>query len=547
MSIIQISKIQQRSGDLVDLPQLDEAEFGFASDEKRLFIGKTLGSSENIEVLTAYSEISFDQIEGATGNLNIDSATLETGQILAYDGTNWVNAGGNALQPGNASYYTNTPIHLGNITDVNIGGGAIGYVMTTDGAGGLSWSPKGLVTQSIQTISQAATARITFTQPYPFPQGVEVTINGITSPSGFTILNGNNYFLKIVPGNLQLYDLYTDSGLSIPVNSSAYTPAYTSNGIAIFNTVTSNGGLVAGSQYSVQYNTGTDFGGDTNFTWNYTTTTLAITGSATISGNANVGNLGTSGLVVATGNVTGGNLVTSGALSVTGNANVGNIGAARGVFTSNVSAGNLSTSGALSVTGNANVGNLGTSGLIVATGNITGGNLSTAGVLTVTGNATVGNLITTVITTGANTTAGTITGNWTLSSGSRLIATYADLAEYYAADKAYVPGTVLEFGGEKEVTLATVETSKLAGVVSTLPSYVMNGDIQTEFPTIIALIGRVPVNVVGTVNKGDMLVSAGNGLAKVSHDPKIGTVIGKAIGNKLDDGEGIVEVMVGRM
>ena len=71
MSIIQISKIQQRSGDLVDLPQLDEAEFGFASDAKKLFIGKTVGESQNIEVLTAYSEIAFDQIDGAVGNLNM--------------------------------------------------------------------------------------------------------------------------------------------------------------------------------------------------------------------------------------------------------------------------------------------------------------------------------------------------------------------------------------------------------------------------------------------------------------------------------------------
>ena len=47
MSIVQISKIQQRSGNLVDLPQLDEAEFGWASDQKRLFIGKTT-PNENI-------------------------------------------------------------------------------------------------------------------------------------------------------------------------------------------------------------------------------------------------------------------------------------------------------------------------------------------------------------------------------------------------------------------------------------------------------------------------------------------------------------------
>ena len=96
MAIVQISKIQQRSGNLVDLPQLDEAELGFASDAKKVFIGKTAsGNLENIEVLTSYSDITFSQIDGAVGNLNIAN-TVANGEILAYDGTNWVNKGGNA-------------------------------------------------------------------------------------------------------------------------------------------------------------------------------------------------------------------------------------------------------------------------------------------------------------------------------------------------------------------------------------------------------------------------------------------------------------------
>jgi hypothetical protein len=68
-----------------------------------------------------------------------------------------------------------------------------------------------------------------------------------------------------------------------------------------------------------------------------------------------------------------------------------------------------------------------------------------------------GNILTvqtqaTVLTTGANTTAGAITGNWTLTAGSRLAATYADLAERFSADDIYLPGTVVELGGEAEIT-----------------------------------------------------------------------------------------------
>ena len=85
MAIIQISKIQQRSGNLVDLPQLDQGEFGWASDYGKLYIGKaaTGANIENVEVLTSYSNISFSQIDGSEGNLDITAGTLENGQVLS--------------------------------------------------------------------------------------------------------------------------------------------------------------------------------------------------------------------------------------------------------------------------------------------------------------------------------------------------------------------------------------------------------------------------------------------------------------------------------
>lgn len=431
MSIIQISKIQQRAGDLVDLPQLDEAEFGFASDVNRLFIGKTAGITENVEVLTAYSDIAFSQIDGAEGNLDITNA--ENGEVLSFDGTNWTNKGGNA-----GGY-----INLGDVSNISIQGGPIGYVLSSDGANNLIWTPKGMVTSDISDISKASPARVTLTTAYPYAEGTEVTINGISGSNDFANnLNGNIFYLQAVPGNLSLYDLYTDAGLLSPVNSSGYSGVYSNGGMFIFNTSSSNGSP-GGSNTSVQFSTGAGFGGDGYFKYDYLPSVQLLS--------------------VPNANITG----------------------------------------------------------IITTTNIT---------------------------TGSSGTAGTITGNWSLSSGSKLQSTYADLAEYYAADKAYTPGTVLEFGGEKEVTLAGPESSKVAGVISSDPAYVMNGDLQTEFPAILALIGRVKVKVKGTVSKGDMLVSAGQGYARASIlTPKIGTVIGKAIENKFTDEEGMVEVLVGRL
>jgi hypothetical protein len=157
-----------------------------------------------------------------------------------------------------------------------------------------------------------------------------------------------------------------------------------------------------------------------------------------------------------------------------------------------------------------------------------------------------GTLTTTSITTGANSTAGTITGNWSLSAGSRLNATYADLAEKYVADADYHPGTVLVFGGEHEVTLSTTSDSfRVAGVVTTNPAYTMNNDCMGEHIATIALQGRVPVKVIGPVYKGDLLVSCDNGHAIANNIARAGTIIGKSLEN-FTDTSGVIEVAVGR-
>jgi hypothetical protein len=901
MAIVQISKIQQRSGNIVDLPQLDEAEFGWASDAKRLFIGKTV-PNENIEVLTSYSNISFSQIDGSGGNLDIDSANLANGQVMTYDGSNWVNRGGDI----------GGLIDLGDVANVKIEGGAIGYVLETDGTGNLSWTPKSTIVAYMLNATQANPCVITTTEDNFFTDAQEVTITGVT---GMTQLNGNTYYANVLTANT--FSLYSDVGLTTPVNSSAYgafpnttatataattnqvtvgsSAAFSLNDPIIFLGTTTGTGITEGVTYyvktipsgttitisetaggavkilstasglsltvyvpggriiaavsgsgattaggsntTVQFNNNNILDGDADFTWNFagakvltvngnanvnnlnattsviastltsnvatgtapitvtsttrvanlnvsysnvsdfnvittqttgtfypvfvnanTTANYALGSNANIAFNAATGNLSAT-ILNANGNVTGGNLTTAGVLSVTGNANVGNIGAAAGVFTANITGANIyansGTIGAslltgtlttvaqpnitsvgtltsLAVTGNVTAGNVyansgtigatlltgtlttaaqpnitsvgtlssltvtanvtagnvyansgtigaslltgtlttnaqpnvtsvGTLTSVAVTGNVTAGNvyansgtigaslltgtlttaaqpnitsvgtLTSLGVtgnitsgnvyansgtigaslltgtlttaaqpnitsvgsltsLTVTGNVSAGNVSGTLLagtlstaaqpnvtsvgtltslgvtgnitagnvsvstgtitlgtlTTGGNTTAGTITGNWSLSSGSRLIATYADLAEYYRADQDYAPGTVLEFGGEYEVTLAEDGTNKVAGVVSTDPAYVMNSICDGIHPVAIALQGRVPVKVRGKIRKGDMMISGGNGYARPSSSPMIGSVIGKALEN-FDGAEGIIEIAIGRL
>lgn len=127
-------------------------------------------------------------------------------------------------------------------------------------------------------------------------------------------------------------------------------------------------------------------------------------------------------------------------------------------------------------------------------------------------------------------------------------ALYADLAERFAADATYVPGTVVTLGGTHEVTACVEDASDdVFGVVSTNPAYLMNADAGSdETHPAIAIQGRVPVRVIGEVSKGARLVSAGNGVARAATREEITAfnVIGRALESKEGDGEGLIEAVV---
>jgi len=147
-------------------------------------------------------------------------------------------------------------------------------------------------------------------------------------------------------------------------------------------------------------------------------------------------------------------------------------------------------------------------------------------------------------------TLGTGSRKWntvysTTFSGTATQAQYADLAEMYTADKHYTPGTVMMFGGDKEVTAAKgLATTKVIGVVSTNPAYLMNSELENG--TAIALKGRVPCLVVGKVEKGDMLIASDiAGVAIATQEFIGGAIIGKAIEASNDAEIKVIEIAVG--
>ena len=131
--------------------------------------------------------------------------------------------------------------------------------------------------------------------------------------------------------------------------------------------------------------------------------------------------------------------------------------------------------------------------------------------------------------------------------GTSTSARYADLAENYQADRFYMPGTVVQFGGVAEVTQAEVDTTRVAGVISTNPATLMNAALNGANVVAVALTGRVPCMVIGPVAKGDIMVSAGFGYARVNNTPAPGQAIGKALEDFVSQAKGVIEVVVGKI
>lgn len=156
-------------------------------------------------------------------------------------------------------------------------------------------------------------------------------------------------------------------------------------------------------------------------------------------------------------------------------------------------------------------------------------------------------------TANATSDIGSLTNQFGDIYGTAYRARYADLAERYAADKVYDYGTVMVFGGEKEITASTqLHQTRIAGVISENPALCMNetaGDNLTH--PYIALQGRVPCKVIGSVKKGDTLVAsdvAGHAIAwtDTENDPRMTAYIGIAIEDKSSLEAGFVEVKVGK-
>lgn len=223
-----------------------------------------------------------------------------------------------------------------------------------------------------------------------------------------------------------------------------------------------------------------------------------------------------------------------------------------GTVTAASTVGGVITGSSASLSGNVSGGNLNVTGNIVDTGAlgvVTGSN----GNITLDPNGTGVIVVTKDIRNGQANAVGNIgssTGYFNTVFAKATSAQYADLAEMYLSDEEYAPGTVVEFGGSAEITQTTVSHSaKVAGIISTNPSYLMNATMEGTPALPVALVGRVPCRVVGTIVKGDRLAASdvpGAATALDDQQYRPACIIGKALEDYDSSDIGTIEVAVGR-
>jgi filamentous hemagglutinin len=502
------------------------------------------GTAQNINIGTSQT----------TGNVTVGGAA-QTGTILIGQstGSQTVNIGHGVTGSGSTK-----TIQVGE-------NGAAGSTTLIDIGPATATTAAGLVTFNTATRVAIANTGATALSVAGNVTGANILTGGSTTATG-NIVGGNIATAGLITatGNITGGNIITGGAVSITGASTAASYSATGN-VTGGNVLT--GGLISA--------TGNITGGN-----------LIINGLATVTGNV------TSTANVAAGNILTANLIQGATLSATANvfatANVsgayflgtgvslsGNV--ISGISTAaNITGGNVISVAAMSAvsvsaSGNINGGNLIVTGVVVdAVGNLelqstaTNGNvnltpngtgivgISTS--LSVTGNVTgaghIGTMYTnSIINTGANLTGniGSATTYFNTAFVKATSAQYADLAEWYEADDDYSPGTVLVFGGDREVTQAIgINDVRVAGVVSTNPAHVMNSGLKAPHTAALALTGRVPTLVVGAVKKGDMMVTAGGGRAQACAEPRMGSVIGKALQDH-PGGQGIIEIVVGRM
>ena len=309
-----------------------------------------------------------------------------------------------------------------------------------------------------------------------------------SSQSNITLV-GSLANLSVV-GNANVGNIGATNGIFTNVNGdggnlSNITGANVTGTVAnATNATTANS--VAGANVSGTVSSATTAGTVTTNAQPNITSTGTLT-TVTVSGNANIGNIGTS-IITASGTITGGNLATLGNLSVNGNTTVGNLSVTGTLNAGDITVGSISNGTSIvdiiGVSGNVTTSVAGVANVLVVT--TTGANID--GTLSVSGNITAGNI-------GATTFTGNLTGNATRATTAGTVTTNAQ-------PNITSTGTLTSLSVSGNSNLGAVGNVKITGAAGYLQN---DGSGNLSFVTVITQV------IPGTANS-ILLSSGANGI-----------------------------------
>jgi len=126
-----------------------------------------------------------------------------------------------------------------------------------------------------------------------------------------------------------------------------------------------------------------------------------------------------------------------------------------------------------------------------------------------------------------------------LFEGTATQARYADLAEKYSTEQEWPVGTAMAVCDHADHETGPANASSIAiGVISENPAYLMNSEAEGQA---IALKGRVPVRIVGSVRKGQAVYAWENGVCSTV---ATSALVGVALNSNTDEGEKLVECVL---
>jgi len=521
-----------------------EAFAGAGDDVIRVYAGDSgtstqsmWASTSNVTVLPTTTSVSSTtgalQVKGGAG---IAGALFAGGNIVAVSGTasTSTTTGALVVQGGvgisGALYIGGNMSVAGTLTYINT---------TTEIVTGTEVVAGNLTANSGTASSSTSTGALTVVG------GMGVSgatyIGGLLNVAGAGTITG----AATLSSTLSVTGATTLSSTLAVTGATTLSSALTYGGVALSNSVTGTGSMVLSASPTL---TGTLSAAAGTFS-----STLGVTGATTLSSTLAVSSTSTfTGATTHNGGLSSTSGSFSTTLGVTGATTISSLSATSGTFSTT-----------LGVTGAATLSStLGVTGLITSTGGISGGaashttgsfssTLGVTGATTLSSTLSVGSTVTVTgsVLPSANVSynVGSSTAWWGTFYGTASHAQYADLAEKYSADATYPPGTVVVFGGTEEVTVTTQDhDTRVAGVVSTDPAYLMNSSASG---VAVAMTGRVPCQVQGPVTKGQVLVtSITAGVAQAIDNSKYlpGCIIGKALESITTNTIETIEVVVGR-